>query len=358
MNNKFISSKFISPLVNRIDKKILKEKISLEKACRKTISFYRYHPLDNLLQLRNKLYSELNEISVLGRIYIASEGINAQVSVLQEKVNEFKAIIQGYDFAKNIEYRIALEEKKFSFYKLKIKVRDKIVADGLKENFASKKRGKSLSALEVNQAIKNSDALLVDVRNHYEAEVGHFENALTFDEDTFREIIPQMVSALEKIERAKDKKIILYCTGGIRCEKASAYLLAKGYKDVNQIKGGIIDYVKTAQEKNLDNFFKGKNFVFDERLGEKASNEVIAKCHQCGEPCDEHTNCANDDCHLLFIQCEVCRNKMDNCCSEKCRSIIKLPLEEQKLLRKGRIKKDSLAVYKSRLRPRLNLNIK
>jgi UPF0176 protein len=145
----------------------------------------------------------------------------------------------------------------------------------------------------------------------------------------------------------------LYCTGGIRCEKASAYLKHKGYKDVNQLHGGIIDYVRQIKAENLDNKFVGKNFVFDERLGERISEKIISECHQCGKPCDSHTNCANDDCHLLFIQCEECAEKFDGCCTPECQEIANLPIEEQRKLRKGKVKENAHSVYKSRLRPNL-----
>jgi UPF0176 protein len=122
---------------------------------------------------------------------------------------------------------------------------------------------------------------------------------------------------------------------------------------VNQLYGGIIEYARQVKQQNLPSKFIGKNFVFDERVGERITDDVIARCHQCGTACDEHVNCANDDCHLLFIQCPACAEKMKGCCSEKCMEIIALPAEEQRKLRKGKKKEDSLSVYKSRLRPKL-----
>ena len=151
----------------------------------------------------------------------------------------------------------------------------------------------------------------------------------------------------------KEKKILLYCTGGIRCEKASAYLKHYGFKDVNQLYGGVIQYAKQVKENNIPCKFKGKNFVFDERMGERITNDVLSQCHQCNNSCDTHVNCANDDCHLLFIQCEDCRKKHMGCCSKKCIQIIKLPIEEQRKIRKGKKKINCLSVYKSRLRPNL-----
>jgi UPF0176 protein len=127
----------------------------------------------------------------------------------------------------------------------------------------------------------------------------------------------------------------MYCTGGIRCEKASAWYKHRGFKNVHQLEGGIIKYANECREKGLENKFLGKNFVFDERRGERITDEIISKCHQCGEPADTHTNCVNEACHLLFIQCDSCKEKMENCCSQDCVDMIHLPLEEQKALRKG-----------------------
>ncbi len=340
-------------LVNRIDKKILKDQILKDKEKRKTLSFYRYFPLDDLSTIRNNFYEKLISLQVLGRIYLAKEGINAQISVPENNFLAFEKVINTFPFGEKISFRFALEERYYSFYKLKIKIREKIVADGISENLDFSLKGQSLSAKEFNKHFHSPNTLVIDVRNHYETEVGHFENALTIDSDTFRELLPELLTTLKKIENSKEKKLILYCTGGIRCEKASAFLAQAGFKDVNQLKGGIINYAHEVKKANLPNYFKGKNFVFDDRLGERVSEEVIARCHQCNAPADTHTNCANDDCHLLFIQCAKCKAKMDNCCSTRCQEIIKLPLEEQKKRRKRPPQKDNLAVYKSRLRPRL-----
>ncbi len=127
----------------------------------------------------------------------------------------------------------------------------------------------------------------------------------------------------------------MYCTGGIRCEKASAYFKHQGFKNVYQLEGGIINYAKQIQEEGLESKFIGKNFVFDHRLGERITDDIVSQCHQCGKPCDNHTNCENEGCHLLFIQCDECKAAMENCCSDECREIIHMPLVEQVKLRRG-----------------------
>jgi UPF0176 protein len=189
------------------------------------------------------------------------------------------------------------------------------------------------------------------MRNHYEYEVGHFEKAIEVPSDTFREQLPM---AVEMLKENKEKNIIMYCTGGIRCEKASAYMLHNGFTNVFHLEGGIINYANQVKEAQLENKFIGKNFVFDDRLGERISNEIIARCHQCGKPADTHTNCKNNACHLLFIQCPECATRFEGCCSEECYSVYVLPAEEQKKLRQGR--QNGVMIFnksKERLRPRI-----
>ena len=229
---------------------------------------------------------------------------------------------------------IAIEQDNKSFLKLKIKVRDKIVADGLDDNsFDVTNKGVHLNAAEFNSLTSAEDTILVDMRNHYESEIGHFEGAITPNVDTFRDSLPIIEKDLAA--HKSDKNLVMYCTGGIRCEKASAYFKHKGFERVYQLEGGIIEYARQVKNQGLDNKFIGKNFVFDERRSEAISDDVIAMCHQCGSPCDTHVNCANDACHLLFIQCPTCAEKHNHCCSDSCASIIALPRDKQKELRKG-----------------------
>jgi UPF0176 protein len=338
-------------LQNRVNKKELKKRIQEETIKRITVSFYRYIIIDQPQEFRDHLFAQWSKLNVLGRIYVAHEGINAQLCVPEENWEIFNYNINKEPLLKGIPFKIAIEDDGKSFYKLTIKVRPKIVADGLDENaFDVTNVGNHLTAKEFNDAMESEDTIVVDMRNHYESEVGKFIGALCPDADTFREELPLVI---EELKDKKDKKIIMYCTGGIRCEKASAYLKHHGFKDVNQLHGGIIDYVRQIKAEGLTSKFIGKNFVFDERVGERITDDVIAQCHQCGATCDTHVNCANDDCHLLFIQCEKCAEQMRGCCTPECMHIASLPVEEQRTLRKGRKKEDCLSVYKSRLRPNL-----
>lgn len=301
---------------------------------RLTISFYKYAKIGNTEIFRNHMFLAWNDLDVLGRIYIAKEGINAQLSVPADNFNAFKAHLDSITFLENVRLNIALEHDNFAFLKLKVKVRDKIVADGLNDNtFDVTNKGIHVDADTFNKLIEDPNTVLVDMRNHYESEIGHFKNAITPDVDTFRESLDIIEEDLK--DHKEDKNLVMYCTGGIRCEKASAYYKHKGFKKVFQLDGGIINYVRQVNEKGLENKFIGKNFVFDERRSERISDDVIAHCHQCGKPADLHTNCANEACHLLFIQCDECKEAMENCCSTTCMEVHRMPYEEQKELRKG-----------------------
>lgn len=340
-------------LVNRIDKNILKQKLKEETFQRKTISFYRYVNIADPQALRDELFKKWDELQCFGRVYLAHEGINAQMSVPEHNWAAFVDFINNIPYFAHVPFKHAVDGNGKSFYKLIVRVREKIVADGINDpSFDPSNTGKYLNAQEFNAAIEDPNTIVIDMRNHYESEVGRFDRAFCPDADTFREELPLVIDHLKGQE---DKKVLMYCTGGIRCEKASAYFKHKGFKDVNHLHGGIIQYAKEVKEQNIESKFKGINFVFDERIGERITPDVLSKCHQCEKPCDTHVNCKNDDCHLLFIQCEDCAQKMEGCCTNRCQDIIHLPLEEQKLLRKGRVKNgpECLAVYKSRLRPNL-----
>ena len=314
-------------LYNKIDKEVLKKQIQEDPRPRTTFSFYKYAHIKNPAFFRDHFYIKMEEVGALGRIYISQEGINGQMSVLSDNWDQLVAALDDITFLHSVRLNKAIEDDGKSFYKLKIKLRKKIVADGLDdESFDVTDKGKHLSAEEFNALSEHENTVIVDMRNHYESEVGHFKNALTPDVETFRESLPIVEDMLQE---HKDKNIIMYCTGGIRCEKASAYFKHKGFEHVHQLEGGIIEYSRQAKALGLANKFMGKNFVFDERLGEKISNVTISNCHQCGEPCDNHNNCANDACHILFIQCDSCKAKYEATCSEKCKDFNHLPPEEQ-----------------------------
>ena len=338
-------------LYNKIDRKVLEVQMANDDVMRITVSFYQYHKIGNPDIFRNYFYEQLEVVGALGRIYVAHEGINAQMSVPKENFDAFVEVLSGTGFLKDVRLNIAREEKEFSFVKLKIKHRAKIVADGLTdESFDVTDRGKHLKAQEFNELIADPETILIDMRNHYETEVVYFEGAIKPDVDTFRDSLPIIE---ELLEPHKDKNIAMYCTGGIRCEKASAWFKHQGFENVHQLEGGIIEYDRQVKEQGLENRYIGKNFVFDKRMAESIGDEVVANCHQCGEPCDTHVNCLNEACHLLFIQCGKCKEKHNGCCCKVCKDFNSLPEEEQRVLRKG-IRFTQGNIYKKgRLRPKL-----
>jgi UPF0176 protein len=265
------------------------------------------------------------------------------MSVPEKNYDAFVSEMEDIVFLRGIRLNTAVENSDDSFYKLIVKHRPKILADGLEDlSFDVTNKGLHLKAEEFNEIIQKENTVLLDMRNHYETEVGYFKGAITPDVDNFRESLPFIEN--EFLEGNEEKNIVMYCTGGIRCEKASAWYKHQGYKNVYQLEGGIIKYAHEISDKGLPNLFVGKNFVFDERLEETISPEVIANCHTCGNPYDSHSNCSNVACNVLFIQCDDCKAKLDNCCSEECKTINALPEEEQKELRKG--KKSQRNVFK------------
>jgi UPF0176 protein len=299
-----------------------------------TISFYQYYKIENPQLFRDKLFLEWNELDVLGRTYVSYEGINAQISVPSENFLALKDQLDSISFLNGIRLNVAVEHDNKSFLKLKVKVRNKIVADGLNDDtFDVTNKGVHLNAKEFNAMLTDPNTVCVDMRNHYESEIGHFDGAVTPDVDTFRDSLDIIEADLK--DHKEDKNLLMYCTGGIRCEKASAYYKHKGFQNVFQLEGGIIEYTRQVKSEGIENKFIGKNFVFDHRRAEKITDDVIANCHQCGKACDHHVNCANEACHLLFIQCDECSESMENTCSTECQEIIQLPYSAQKELRKG-----------------------
>jgi UPF0176 protein len=327
---------------------------------RVTLSFYRYVRIAEPEVFRVTLNTKLHELGCLGRIYVASEGINAQMNVPKQNWDAFDLFIQSLPELNGIPYKIAVEETNIvSFYKLTIKVRKKIVADGLDDSsFDVTKTGEYLTAREMNEYIENSNAVIVDMRNAYESEIGHFKSAITPDVDNFRDelkVTPELLrvhlSECGDAQAGKNKKIALYCTGGIRCEKASAWLRHNGFEDVKHLKGGIIDYKRQVEEEGLENKFRGKNFVFDERMGERIGDEVISFCHLCHiNKSDVHRNCKNASCHVLFLCCDECIAKKSGYCSYTCIAFDSLPRGIKKLLTRNNYKKKFEHFKKHRLR--------
>ena len=224
-------------LYNKKSRELLLKELEQEPFERITCSFYRYMSIENPESLRDELYRDWNDFQIFGRIYIAAEGINAQLSCPEHHWETFKKNMDSNTAFLKMPLKIALQPGE-SFYKLTIKVKNEIVAYGLEKNeYDMQHVGRHLNATQFNQAMEDRNTVVVDMRNYYESEVGRFTNAIIPDVDTSRELLPEVKQLLHGKE---DSKVLLYCTGGIRCEKASAYLVYHGFQDVNQLGGGII----------------------------------------------------------------------------------------------------------------------
>ncbi len=340
-------------LRNHLCKEDCLKRVAAETFERTTLSFYRYVKVEHPKAFRDDLFREWSELGVLGRIYVAREGINAQISVPSPRLEEFRAALDSHPELKDMHLNIAIEQQE-SFWKLSIKVKHQIVADGLAEDsYDLSQVGNHLNPEEFHAALEDPEAIAVDFRNFYESRIGRFEGAICPDSDTFKEELPMVADLLAS---KKDKKLLLYCTGGIRCEKASAYLKNQGFTNVNQLRGGIITYVQTLKSKGIEPKFLGQNYVFDERISERVTQDVLTECDQCLSSWDLYTNCSNAACNLLFIQCPACAEKMEGACTPECLAIVHLPEEERKAHFKQQVSSD-LRAYKSRLRPRTKIKV-
>ena len=337
-------------LYNKKDRALLKKELKAETFKRITRSFYRYTKISDVQSFRDRLYRDLSKINVFGRVYVAAEGVNAQISCPDHQWGAFRKKLNSYEYLSNVPVKRAVKDGQ-SFYKLTVKIKDQIVAyDVEATEYDMGNVGRHLNASKFNQKLEQSNVVAVDMRNYYESEVGRFKNALIPDVDTSRELLPEVKKMLKGHE---EDEILLYCTGGIRCEKASAYLIKNGFDNVSQLDGGIIQYAHEIEKNGLKSKFIGKNFVFDDRMGESITDDIIGSCHQCEKPSDTHIDCGNDACHILFIQCDDCNVVYNGCCSKECMEFASLPIEEQRILRKDPSRVVSKARYSSRIKPKL-----
>ncbi|PKC05065.1 hypothetical protein RhiirA5_486501 [Rhizophagus irregularis] len=287
-----------------------------------TLSFYSFN-LNvqlSLEKLRENMLNKLEEMGLVGRIYIATEGINAQVSCPKEKLEELRKYCDEELNLKGTDFNFSTYHVK-AFRKLNVKIRKQIVADRLESgSYDLSKQPVYLTPEEWHEVLSNSkeSPILIDMRNQYERQVqeciilGYFVNSIRPDVDTFRDSIKAMN---EICEGKQNEKIYMYCTGGIRCSKAGAILLSNGFKSVYMLKGGITAYGRFIMENpSIISLYKGRNFTFDKRLGEPITDDIVSQCHSCGKPCGAYTNCRNKTCNLLFIQCEECKIRLKRTC--------------------------------------------
>ncbi|VFP85970.1 UPF0176 protein YceA [Buchnera aphidicola (Cinara pseudotaxifoliae)] len=284
------------------------------------LSFYKYFCIVNPLKLFFFLKSNLVDKNVLGRIYISKEGINATISIPFSKYKYITRFFKKIDTkTKKMYINYTFENKQMAFWDLRIKIKKQIISSNVK-NFCFFKGNKGiyLNAFLVNQYFVSKDCIFFDMRNDYEYEIGHFSNAVTIPSKTFRDQLQQLPKFLEPY---RNKKIVMYCTGGVRCEKSTALLRHHGFSYVYHIYGGILSYIKQVQKYNLPNYFKGKIFVFDERLSKKITDDVFSVCINCQQDTDRiHINCFNNSCHRLFIQCIQCSVQLNSCCCLDCKN--------------------------------------
>lgn len=278
------------------------------------ILYYCYTPIVDPELFREEHHLFCLELGLRGRIIIAAEGINGTVSGTKEACEKYMAVLKADSRFQSIEFKVE-EYDKHAFAKLHVRVKDEIVHSGLMHINPNQQTGIHLEPDEFKKMKNEKDVVLLDVRSNYEHHVGKFKNAVTLDIENFRDF-PEKI---KELERYKNKKIITYCTGGIKCEKASAYLLEQGFENVYQLHGGIIKY--GLEEGGED--FEGKCYVFDNRITvdvNEVNPTVLSTCYICGTTCDRMINCANSECNLHAPVCETCGWEMDGACSEKCKT--------------------------------------
>ena len=331
-------------LYNQKSKDLLVKKLESEDFNRTTCSFYKYVTIVDPITFRDKIYEEFDNLEILGRVYIAEEGINAQISVPDKNWGLFLKLISSIKLLYDVDIKTAINDG-ISFYKLIVKVKKEIVAYNIPKNkFNMDVVGEHLNTKQFNEAIGNPNTTVIDMRNIYESEVGQFLSAEIPQVEKSKDLLPEVRKMLKGREH---HQVLLYCTGGIRCEKASSFLINEGIKNVKQLQGGIIQYAHDIKKEGLESKFVGKNFVFDARLGERVTEDIISTCHLCGERSDSHKDCKNDACHILFIQCSKCDEKLNGCCSLECKNIASLPIDEQIKYRKNQKYVDKRRYFKS-----------
>ncbi len=277
-------------------------------------SFYKYTNLKNPEAFQKEHIEFCNKLGIKGKVLIAKEGINGTVSGTRQQIEKYEKELSGHKEFKDIKFKRTLSDD-HPFKKTIVRLRDEIVTSRFDVNY--KKASKYISPSELKRMYDNKeDFIVVDARNDYESKIGKFKNAITPSIETFREF-PKIIRNLKKY---KTKKIILYCTGGVRCEKASAVLIKGGFWDINQLEGGILNYI----EQYPDTYFKGRCFVFDNRLSIGTGNKTkdIAVCEKCHVTCSDYINCKNVKCDKLFICCDECKKQFNNTCSKRCKNIL------------------------------------
>jgi UPF0176 protein len=274
--------------------------------------YYCYTPLENPEQFREEHHRLCLALDLRGRIIVAAEGLNGTVSGTAENCARYMAAVKADPRFAALEFKID-DVAGHAFQKLHVRVKPEIVHSSLRHVRPHEHTGQHLSPEEFKALKDRDDVVVVDVRSDYEYNLGRFKNAVTLDLENFRDF----PARVEQLKKFKDKKILTYCTGGVKCEKASAYLLEQGFENVYQLHGGIIKYGIEAGGED----FEGQCYVFDNRVAvdvNRVNPSVISRCHHCQEPSNRLVNCANPHCNAHVPLCEACGNQLQGACSEAC----------------------------------------
>ena len=279
----------------------------------RVLLFYKYVNVGDTEQFKNEHLKFWFENNIKGRIYIAEEGINGTISGKTSDIESYKFYLRSYPIFKDIVFKED-EEDKIAFTKIHVRVKKEIIHSGL-NGTSLKNGGKRLKPEELLKFYEEEkDFVIIDARNWYESKLGKFKNAVTPQMKNFRE----WKKTVKDLEVYKNKTVVIYCTGGIRCEKASAYMVEQGFKDVYQLDGGIVTYTK----KYPNTYWEGSIWVFDERYAVDVNTEeelkYTTKCEHCGTPTSYYINCHNMECDTIIFYCHQCKKDMDYCCSEDC----------------------------------------
>lgn len=296
----------------------------LEARAYTMLSFYRFARVEDPSELAASLRSLWRPLRALGRVYVAAEGVNAQMAVPSNVLEPFRLACCSLpllaDVQLNVDHEVDAEAFAAAppFEALHVRVRDQIVADGWAAPLDWTKAGREVGAREWDRALSDPAALVLDCRNGYESQVGAFEGATALNTTFFRESWDALDEALA--DSPLDRPLLTYCTGGIRCVKVNAYLEQRGFSNVSRLRGGVVAYVRELREEGRqeESRFRGVNYVFDERMGSRVTADVLGGCDSCGAPSDRHTNCAHTRCHIRLIQCAACSDEYAGCCCRAC----------------------------------------
>jgi UPF0176 protein len=291
------------------------------------ILFYKFTTIDNPEEFSKQHLKYCNKMGLLGKVLVAHEGINGSLSGSRDQIESYKEYMKSQKQFSEISFKEEISTF-HPFKKMVVRVKKEIIR--MDQDLDLEQTGKYITPKELIELYSSDeDFIVLDTRNNYESEVGKFKGAITPDIDSFRDF----PKALEALKDKKSKKIITYCTGGIRCEKATAYMVQQGYKDVYQLKDGILNFCKEYP----NTLWEGKCFVFDQRLLSHVDPEskIISNCSVCEEKSDRYVNCKYPDCDDLIVLCEKCGDMLSECCSQQCSDNYKEYLRQKAFKNQG-----------------------